>query len=270
MILWVIVPAKDPALAKTRLAPALDDEARQRLSLGLLDHTVRAALASSAVAQVMVVSADDGPLALAVQLGALPLREALAAPVSALGRQLAPAEVDGVRSDPARTAALADAPVEGGLNAALSQARRAALLEGADAVLVLHADLPLLTPQAIEDLVAALRGGAGAVIAPDRHRSGTNALLLRPPAALPFLFGRRSFARHVQAAWEHDLPYVVAADPAFATDLDTPEDLAWLRECVANAGGDPWLRALIAGLDAARKPPTSVPPDGRARLRCGR
>jgi len=249
MILWAIVPAKDPAMAKTRLAPVLDDGARQYLSLGLLEHTVRAALESPPVARVVVVSAAAGPLALAERLGALPLREARPLPM--------PAGPPG-------------ALLEGGLNAALSQARRAALAAGADAVLVLHADLPLLTPQAIEDLVAALRGGAGAVIAPDRHRSGTNALLLRPPAALPFLFGRRSFARHVQAAWEHDLPYVVAADPAFATDLDTPEDLAWLRECVANAGGDPWLRALIAGLDAARKPPTSVPPDGRARLRCGR
>lgn len=248
MILWAVVPAKDPTRAKTRLAPALGGAARQRLSLGLLEHTVRAALSSPAVARVAVVSAAAEPLALAEGLGALPLREAR----------------------PADAAASPGAPIEAGLNAALSQARRAALAAGADAVLVLHADLPLLTSEAIDAMVAALPGGIGSVIAPDRHRSGTNALLLRPPAALPFLFGRRSFARHVQAAWEHDLPYVVAADPAFAADLDTPEDLAWLREWAASAGGYSWLDALIASLEPEWQSPVSAAKDEQHRLRSGR
>lgn len=247
MILWAIVPAKDPAMAKTRLAPALSGAARQRLSLGLLEHTVRAALSSPAVARVAVVSAAAEPLALAERLGALPLREA----------------------GPTGAAGPLGALIEAGLNAALSQARRAALAAGADAVLVLHADLPLLTSAAIDAMVAALPGGPGAIIAQDRHRAGTNALLLRPPAALPFLFGRRSFAWHVQAAWEHDLPYVVAADPAFAADLDTLEDLAWLREWAARAGGDPWLDALIASLEPEWQPPISAAKDEQHRLRCG-
>src|SRR6266540_2185974 len=57
---------------------------------------------------------------------------------------------------------------------------------GAAATLVLHADIPLVTPGEIERMVVSRSGARGAVIAPARD-SGTNALLTWPPLALPYL-----------------------------------------------------------------------------------
>ena len=70
-----------------------------------------------------------------------------------------------------------------------------------------------------------------AVLAPDHTGSGTNALLLAPPDALPFLFGPDSFARHSQPREARHLPYAIAHAPGIAGDVDTPDDV---RERVAQ------------------------------------
>ena len=68
------------------------------------------------------------------------------------------------------------------------------------------------------------------VISPDRDRTGTNALLLRPPDALPFAFGIGSYEAHVRAARERDLDVRVCERSHLAFDLDTADDLARLKE----------------------------------------
>jgi len=67
------------------------------------------------------------------------------------------------------------------------------------------------------------------VISPDDARSGTNALLLRPPGALPFSFGPGSFGVHLQAALRRGVRVRVCERPNVAFDLDSPEDLARLE-----------------------------------------
>jgi 2-phospho-L-lactate guanylyltransferase len=62
------------------------------------------------------------------------------------------------------------------------------------------------------------------VIAPCRHRTGTNALLLRPPGLIPFAFGPDSFAAHCAAARAAGVEPVVHRANSLAFDLDTPED----------------------------------------------
>src|SRR2546428_9591838 len=44
------------------------------------------------------------------------------------------------------------------------------------------------------------------VLAPSRDRTGTNAILVRPPLALPYLFGPNSLQQYLQAArqWKLD------------------------------------------------------------------
>ncbi|MCA1666730.1 MAG: 2-phospho-L-lactate guanylyltransferase, partial [Thermomicrobia bacterium] len=71
-----------------------------------------------------------------------------------------------------------------------------------------------------------------AVLAPDYTGSGTNALLLAPPDALPFRFGPNSFARHVAAAEQRSVPYAIARAPGIAGDVDTPDDV---RERVGSS-----------------------------------
>jgi 2-phospho-L-lactate guanylyltransferase len=209
-VIYCLIPAKPYTEAKSRLAPVLSREQRMTLSRWLLEHSLRLALA--AVGHVVVVSRDPALLAQARALGACGLRE-----------------------------------VQPGLNPALSQAAHFAQVCGADGILVVPADLPRLTRQDLDALLAL--GGVGAsvtpaptadspapgspgksaptsvlVIAPCRRGTGTNALLLRPPGLIPFAFGADSFAAHCAAARAAGVEPVVHRAESLAFDLDTPED----------------------------------------------
>jgi 2-phospho-L-lactate guanylyltransferase len=104
-----------------------------------------------------------------------------------------------------------------GLNGELEAARRS-LAPGP--LLIVHADLPLLSPA---DLDALLAGAAaqGVAIAPDRHGTGTNALALAAERMLVFSFGADSFRHHADQAPDR----AVICRNGLALDLDTPEDL---------------------------------------------
>jgi 2-phospho-L-lactate guanylyltransferase len=174
--------------AKSRLGAVLDAEERRDLVEGMLRRTIEVALATPGVAEVVVVSPDPEVLELAAVAGARPL--------------------------PQRSR---------GLNPALQEARDAALGER---LLVLPGDLPTVTPG---DLAAVLAAGDAAgtpsvVLVPDRHRRGTNALLLDPPDAIDPVFGGDSRAGHAWLAASADLPFVELSG-LLELDLDTPDDL---------------------------------------------
>ena len=99
---------------------------------------------------------------------------------------------------------------------------------------MLLGDLPLLEGADIAAMaeIAAdpVWGAPVVVLAPDRHRRGTNALLLRPPGALPFHFGYDSFAKHVGEAVAGGAELMIYRSPGTEFDLDTPGDLAELAE----------------------------------------
>ncbi len=86
--------------------------------------------------------------------------------------------------------------------------------------------------------------GREVVIVPDRHGTGTNALLLTPPDAIEPAFGPGSFARHRELAGTAG----VAELPSLTLDIDTPEDLATL---LAGSAGAPRTRALLGEAAAA-------------------
>ena len=77
----------------------------------------------------------------------------------------------------------------------------------------------------VEAAALAGRGGAGVVaIVPDRHGSGTNALLVSPPALVEPAFGPDSLALHRAAAADAGAT-VVELDGPLSLDLDTTADL---------------------------------------------
>ena len=195
MSLFAVVPVKDLGSAKSRLSPALDPVERVDLTLHMLDH-VLTTLRKACVENVCVVSPDNAVLDTARERGASPL------------------------SQESR-----------GLNPALEEARIWAIRQGASTLLVLPADLPLLT---VPDILALLEEGKpGVGISPDKARTGTNALLLQPPGVLPFAFGPGSFEAHLRLARERGLDVSVHDLPNLAFDLDTAEDL----ERVESLGG---------------------------------
>lgn len=192
MSVYAVVPVKDLREAKSRLSSVLDPEVRADLALRMLRRVI-SALREAGVENVCVVSPDETVLELAAGSGATPLMQE-----------------------------------DSGLNSALEQGRRWAMEAGATVLLILPADLPLLEPSDVRALLDEAGGRQPVSISPDGEGSGTNALLLRPPGGLPFLFGLDSFIRHLRAAEERGLGVRVVERPGLAFDLDTVEDFARL------------------------------------------
>jgi 2-phospho-L-lactate guanylyltransferase len=122
-----------------------------------------------------------------------------------------------------------------GLNAAVAYAARVLSDEGAGSMLFLPGDLPFVTAQDIDALLAAA-SDHDAVIAPDARHSGTNALLLTPPQLIEPQFGEQSFTAHVQAIrCSAAKSLQIVERPALAHDVDVPADLHALsggfRQC---------------------------------------
>jgi 2-phospho-L-lactate guanylyltransferase len=107
---------------------------------------------------------------------------------------------------------------------------------GADCVVLVPGDCPLLEPRELDGLLTALPERHVAVV-PDRQGTGTNALVLAPPTAMPPAFGEGSCARHVASAESRGLSVSVEHVQSMALDLDTPADLIALqRELTAQPG----------------------------------
>jgi 2-phospho-L-lactate guanylyltransferase len=147
------------------------------------------------------------------------------------------------REPRARTAAervgahVVDDPGETGHNPAAARGARAAARRGAERVLLVPGDCPALDAAEVEHLLEPAEPGV--TVVPDRHGSGTNALVLAPPDIMDPSFGPGSFARHAALARAAGARVRVAAVPSLAFDVDTREDLAALR----SAG--PRTRAIL-------------------------
>jgi 2-phospho-L-lactate guanylyltransferase len=120
-----------------------------------------------------------------------------------------------------------------GYNESTTQAIQWAQIEGMDTVLLLPADLPNLQPADLHSLIALLPDKPQAmIIAPDAVGTGTNALLLRPPALLPPSFGPDSFNRHCALARSVGVEPSIYRSPSLAYDIDLPTDLHHLPASV--------------------------------------
>lgn len=193
MKLWLIAPVKPFAEGKSRLATVLSGQQRYALNQQLFHNLLAQAQTAQLFTGVIVVGRDPQIL-----------------------------------TDVAWDRVIFEHEENHSLNGALEQARLRALKLQADAILILPADLPLLTTEDISQLYRLGTTQPGMVIAPS-HDGGTNALLLHPPQPLPFAFGLHSFARHCALAEQMGLSYRVFASPSLSFDVDWPEDLAqWL------------------------------------------
>jgi 2-phospho-L-lactate/phosphoenolpyruvate guanylyltransferase len=210
-----ILPIKTYSRAKQRLAEAVGAPERRELAEAMVGDVLEALGAVAAVDRLVVVTA-----------------EALAA--------------DAARAVGAELVHDAD---EAGQSAAAALGVEAALARGADRVLLVPGDCPALAPDELGALLARRGPLPDVVIVPDRHGSGTNALLIAPPAAIEPSFGAGSFARHAARARAAGAAVHVAQVPSLGLDVDTPDDLEALRAALAaRRGGAARTRAVLARL----------------------
>jgi 2-phospho-L-lactate guanylyltransferase len=116
------------------------------------------------------------------------------------------------------------------LNTALQRATVVAQVYATRGVLVLPADLPLISPEDVHALIDHATDPPVVVIAPDRHEKGTNALLISPAGLIEYDFGENSFQRHCQRVKEAGARLEVVNLPSLGLDLDLPEDLELVRK----------------------------------------
>jgi 2-phospho-L-lactate/phosphoenolpyruvate guanylyltransferase len=118
---------------------------------------------------------------------------------------------------------------ERGHNPAAARGIQTALEDGIERALLVPGDCPMLDAKELEGLLEHPAGERSALIVPDRHGTGTNALLLTPPDALTPSFGPDSRRRHVEDARAGGVAAEVVELPSLALDVDTPEDLEALH-----------------------------------------
>jgi 2-phospho-L-lactate/phosphoenolpyruvate guanylyltransferase len=147
-----------------------------------------------------------------------------------------------------RVTVLHDSAQSGQSDAALIGIRHA-LEAGCDRAVLVPGDTPLVQPGEIARLIAGTRA---VVVVPDRHGTGTNALVLWPPDAIEPSFGPDSFARHLAAVEAAGVPHRVEEVPGLALDVDTPDDLAELAAALETRRGQaPSTRGALNQLERA-------------------
>ena len=208
-----ILPVKSFGGAKQRLAPALGSGSRHALAQAMFLDVLASLRRVAGLESVAVVTAD--PVAEQAARG------------------------EGVT-------VLADTEQAGQSAAALIGIREA-MARDFERVLLVPGDTPLIDPGEVAGLLARRRPVS---IVPDRHGTGTNALVLAPPDAIEPSFGPGSRERHVAAAEAAGLPHAVEELPTLMLDVDTGDDLdALAAELAARRGQAPSTRGALRQLE---------------------
>ena len=218
---FALVPMKALALAKSRLASYLSQQQRETLVLDMLRHVVHTLCECELFEHVYVVSADLRVLELAQHWGAEPLLETQ----SGHNPALQSAALTLIERAIWRYGAFSTwtAFRQFGMTESENEENITQLLQNVG-LLTISGDLPLLTPENVQALVQHAEKHQ-IVLAGSSDGSGTNALLTRPPLAVPYLFGMHSLPRYIQAAQTRQISYTLYEHPNLALDIDTLEDL---------------------------------------------
>jgi 2-phospho-L-lactate guanylyltransferase len=212
-----VVPIKTLGNAKQRLGDALERGSRRSLVQAMFSDVLGALRRTQSVDAIAVVTDDV-------------VAESLA-------------RGDGV-------AVLPDG-VEAGQSHATEVGIAYAGEHGFDRVLLVPGDTPLLDPVEVEELLArCARDQVGIAIVPDRHGTGTNALVITPPGSFAPSFGPDSLERHLASARDQGLAHRVENVPSLALDVDTPADLNALWTAVeGQRRGAQRTRGTLAQFD---------------------
>jgi 2-phospho-L-lactate guanylyltransferase len=187
-----VVPAKDLAQAKQRLAGVLSAEERQGLAQAMLEDVLAALAEVPALAGVIVVTRE--------------------AALAATARSRGAGVIADLRHD--------------GPNAAIMLAASELRAAQATGMLAIPADVPLVTPAEIAEIATTAPSHPSVTLVPALADMGTNAIALAPVDAIPIGFGKQSFFRHLETTLERGITPRILRLPGIGLDIDRPEDLA--------------------------------------------
>ncbi len=190
----ILVPLKEPARAKSRLAPILTGRERSLLARAMLEDLIQ--VLQPLPCPVVTITASP----------------TIASRVASAGWRVLWEEHQVSES------------------AAVDGASRLLVQEGVPALLRLPADLPWLEPGDVADLLDRTTRSPSAVLAPSHNRLGTNALLRIPPDLFPSHFGPDSFALHLAEAEQAQAHIAIVNNPRLALDIDDATDIARFLE----------------------------------------
>jgi 2-phospho-L-lactate guanylyltransferase len=188
---WAILPVKEMAGAKQRLAPLLSPEERIGLMQVMLRDVLAALSAAQGLAGIALVTLDPWAQALAQEHGARIITE-------------------GARE---------------GHTGAVTSAAAVLQAEGVAAILTLPGDIPAAKPMEIEALIAAATASPAFIIAPAHDEQGSNAILMSPPNAVRLRFGEDSYFPHLTASRAAGIAPQILHLQGIAMDIDHPADI---------------------------------------------
>jgi len=189
---FVLVPVKALTWGKSRLSSLLSESARQAVSQAMLADVLTSLRQASTVDRIVAVSSEPSLLEFARQLGAGTVNE----------------------------------EYPRGINGAVEVGTEFCVRQGATALLVLLADLPLVSAEDVDFLFHQTSGNPEVILVPCKEGEGTNALLRVPPLIMASCFGGGpSLERHLALARREGISYRVVEVPRIAFDLDSVVDL---------------------------------------------
>lgn len=203
MSVWVIIPVKPLNRAKSRLAQALSPQQRQELAETMFRHVLQVVNQVPLIVGTLVISRDGRALSIAREYGA-------------------------------RTVQESGSPE---LNSALMRATQVVARWRGNTVLILPADLPMISEADLAGMIELGQDSLSTVvIATDENEDGTNAMLIRPPGLIPYAYGTGSFQRHIELAQQAGAEVRIYHSPRLALDIDVPEDLEAYQRLVRYNG----------------------------------
>jgi len=212
--IWAVVPVKETAAAKTRLAAALAPPLRRQFFLAMLEDVLTALAAAPDLAGRLLVTTDDAAIGLAARYGVRCSTEG----------------------------------ADDGHTGAVAAAARLLAREGRAGMLTVPGDIPLVTAAEIGRLLAAHRPPPAFTIAPSHDEKGSNAIIVSPPDAVPLRFGDDSFFPHLAAARACGIAPTLLRLPGIALDIDNPADLLHFARLGSRTRAGLWLAQHQAAL----------------------
>ena len=193
-LMWAVVPAKDLAGAKARLAHVLSAGERRRLFHAMLSDVLGALAEMTSLDGIALITRDPAAKALALRFGAETIPE----------------------------------DENSGQTAAVAHGISRLMARGVADIVQVPGDVPLATAGEFEQVIAAHLPAPAMTIVPSRDQQGSNCVVCSPPDSVPLRFGDNSFFPHLDAARRAGIEPTICALPGLGLDIDTPDDLAEL------------------------------------------